>query len=182
MSKTNQVMEKNMKTSKRFLVMSLTTVFVLLASTAAKADNYPLTITLDEPFQSAMTAGTFDFTGTIVNNSAGVVNLGGDTFTFNGPLSANDSGFNNNAPFTLSASESSGDIDLFTITVAPGTPVGLYTGVFEITDGNTIVGQVDFDIDLTPEPGTLLLLGTGLLALAGLARWRLPKNNNMTLA
>jgi PEP-CTERM motif len=172
-----------MKSLKRILVMSLTTASILLASTAAKADGYPLTITLDEPFQAALNAGTFDFTGTIVNTSGSTVNLGGDSFTLNGPLSANDDGFNNNAPFTLSASGTSGDIDLFTITIAPGTATGLYTGVFDILDGNTVVGQVDFDVDLTPEPGTLLLLGTGLLALAGLARWRLPKNNNsMTLA
>jgi PEP-CTERM motif len=55
--------------------------------------------------------------------------------------------------------------------------------VFDILDANgNIIGQVDFDIDVTPEPGTILLLGTGLLLLAGLIRWRVPKTGTMTAA
>jgi len=171
-----------MKSFRKLLVLPLTIVAFLGAVSVAKADPYPLTITLDSPFQSGLTGTTLDFTGTITNISGSLVNLGGDSFTLGGSFTSNDSGYVNNAPFTLDASQTSGGIDLFTITIAPGTAAGIYAGVFDIMDGNTIVGQVDFDIDVTPEPGTILLLGTGLLLLAGLIRLRLPKTKTLTVA
>jgi hypothetical protein len=47
--------------------------------------------------------------------------------------------------------------------------------------GETCVYRT-FDIDVTPEPGTIVLLGTGLLLLAGLIRFRMPKTQPLTLA
>ena len=173
-----------MKSFSKMLVLPLTMAAFLVAANAAKADPYALTIVLDAPFQSGLTGSTLDFTGTITTSSVSTVSLGGDSFTLSGLFTPNDGPFLNNAPLTMSASSmpSSGDIDLFTITIAPGTPAGIYAGVFDILDGNTVVGEVDFDIDVTPEPGTILLLGTGLLLLAGLIRWRMPKPTTLTVA
>src|SRR5580658_1096925 len=123
MSKTTTgIVEKNMKSFIKMLVLPLTIVAFLVAATAAKADPLPLTIVLDSPFQVGVGGQTLDFTGTITNPSGPTVSLGGDSFTLAGSFTTNDSGYVNNAPFTLSATQTSGDIDLFTITVAPGTP------------------------------------------------------------
>ena len=171
-----------MKSLGKLLVLPLTMAAFLVAANAAKADPYALTIVLDAPFQSGLTGTTLDFTGTITDPSTNGVSLGGDSFTLAGSFTTNDSGFQNNAPFTMNTGGTSGDIDLFTITIAPGTPAGIYAGVFDILNGNTVVGEVDFDIDVTPEPGTILLLGTGLLLMAGLIRWRMPKPTTLTVA
>jgi PEP-CTERM motif len=171
-----------MKSFSKMLVLPLTIVAFAVAATAAKANPYALTIVLDSPFQVGVGGQTLNFTGTITDPATTGVPLGGDSFTLAGSFTTNDSGFQNNAPFTMNIGDSSGDINLFTITVAPGTPAGIYAGVFDILNGNMVVGEVDFDIDVTPEPGTILLLGTGLLLLAGLARRRMPKPATMTVA
>jgi hypothetical protein len=171
-----------MKSFKKLLVLPLTMVALLVAATAAKADPTPLSIVLDAPFQSGLTGQTVDFTGTIWNLTGSPVDMPGDSFTLAGGLTGSDAGFLANTPFTLDALTSTGDVDLFAITIAPGTAAGIYAGVFDIMDGSTVVGEVDFDIQVTPEPGTILLLGTGLLLLAGMIRWRMPKTTRLTIA
>ena len=181
MSKTTGIVEKNMKSFSKLFVLSLTIVAFLLAGTAAKADTYPLTITFDSAFQTGVGGQTFTFDGIISNIGGSLVNLGSDSFTLTGGSVSND--FFLTTPASLAAGESSSDLALFAITVAQGTAPGLYTEVYQILDASgNLVGDVTFDIDITPEPGTILLLGTGLLLLAGLIRWRMPKQKTLTPA
>jgi hypothetical protein len=183
MSKTTGIVEKNMKSFSKLFVLSLTIVAFLLAATAAKADTYPLTITFDSAVQTGLGGQTFTFDGIITNVSGSLVNLSSDSFTLAAGSVSND--FFLTTPASLAAGASSSDLALFAITVAQGTPVGLYTEVYQILDGSTVVGDVTFDIYITPEPGTILLLGTGLLLLAGLIRWprwRMPKQKTLTPA
>ena len=167
-----------MKSFNKVLVLSLAVVGLLLAAPAAKADPFSLSIAFDSPFQSGVEGQTLTFSGMISNISLGPVDLAGDSFTLVGGTE-NDSDFYLNTPPSLASGGNSGDVDLFTFTIAPGTAAGIYAEEYQITDSNGhVVGEATFDIDVTPEPGTILLLGTGLLILAGLVRRRMPKNNN----
>jgi hypothetical protein len=175
MLNNDRIWEKRMKSFRNLLVLSLAAGGLLLAGTAAKAD--PLTITLDSPYQAGPQS-VFTFDGTITNTSGATVYLNGDFFLLDSPLTYDDTDFVNNAPPTLDAGASSPDIALFTVTVPFGTPMGLYTGTFQILGGGNnsasdVVASANFDIQVTPEPPGFLLLATGLLALGALARRKL---------
>jgi hypothetical protein len=171
-----------MKSLSKLIALPLTIAAFLFAGSAAKADPYNLTIALDSGFQSGVAGSTLTFSGVITNITGGAVNFTGDSFTLAG-VSANDTDFWLNTPLSNSfAPGATSDIGLFTITILPGTPSGIYVETFDIMNGNTVEGTVTFDIDVTPEPGTWLLLGTGLLLLAALIRFRLPKTQTLTAA
>jgi len=171
--KNTTVLEEKMKGLKGLLVVSMMIAGFLLAGTAARADS--LTITLLSPFQSGVSGTVIAFDATVTNTSGGTVQLAGDNFNVDAPLTLDDSPYNNNWPLSLGAGDSYTGL-LFNVDIPWPTAVGLYTGVFEITDqNNDVVGSADFDVYVTPEPGSLLLLGSGLLALAGAARRRLSR-------
>jgi hypothetical protein len=170
-------LEKNMKSLRNLLVPSLTIVAFLIAGTMAKADPLPLSLTIDSPFQTGGGGQTLTFTASVTNTDpTDTVYLNGASTTLTGPgsLTTNLTDFYIYSPFFLLPSTSSGDFDLFTVYIPYGTPYGLYTGDFEILGGgpsdNTDVGTANFDVEVTPEPSSFLLLGSGLLALAVLAK------------
>jgi hypothetical protein len=170
-----------MKGFKGSLIFPLAFAGFLLASQAAKADT--LTLTLDRPYQIGA-SGLFDFYGTIAYTSADATNdgdlpeyLNGATVIFTDPVSLatyDATPFYSNTPISMNEGDSTGDVELFTVTV-PDYIAGssnLYAGTFEVlggtsSDGNEPDGQLmlaseDFNIQVTPEPSSLLLLCTGL--------------------
>jgi hypothetical protein len=145
----------------------------LAAATVSRAD--ALNLVFDAPYQFTTAGNTLTFDVTILNTDAvDTIYLNNDDANVDSPLTLDDSGFFNNAPISLGPSTSSLDFELFTVTVPDGTPYGVYTGTFEILGGgpsdDNEVGIATFDIQVTPEPTSLLLLLTGL---AGLAAMRL---------
>ncbi len=176
-----------MKRSGNLLKVSLAIAGLLLAGTAARADS--LTLTLDAPFQSGP-MDTFTYTGTIAYTNADSINdggateyLNGDSFSVDAPATLDDSAFLTNAPLSLTPGTSSGDIVLFTVTtpayVDNSLAENFYTGSFSIVGGESssddtdVLATQDFDAQVTPEPGSWLLLGTGLMALAVFTRRKL---------
>jgi len=165
-----------MKDLKRLMVLSLTSASLLLACTAAKADSF--SITLIPAFQTGDRT-VFASDATVVNNSDDTVYLNGDNTFVDAPLSVDDSPFNSEWPFTLGPGDSYSGL-LFNVDVPPGT-LGDYSGYFQVLGGydnstelNTL-GTAKFEVEVTPEPTTILLLGTGVLSLAGTLRRRLTR-------
>jgi len=161
---------------------------LLLAATAARADS--LTLNLDQGSQIGQQT-TFTFSGTIDYTSSDAANdanaaelLNGATVVFTGPNSGTFDVFDYfylNAPLSMSEGDTSGDIELFTVTVPDysATSSNFYAGSFEILGGpnpdgsdQLVLAQRDFNVEVTPEPATWQLLGLALVSLFALVYWK----------
>ena len=165
------ILEENVKRNRSLLILPLAIACFLLAGTAAKADS--LSIVLSAPYQVVDTT-VVAFDGTITNISGVTEYLNGDNTYVDSPLVFDDSPFIIDAPLTLGPGGSYTGL-LFNIDIPEWTPEVLYTGDFQILGGpdnsselNPMESPVDFDVQVTPEPTSFLLLLTGLAVFAGI--------------
>ena len=151
---------------KTVLSLSLFMLAMFLPAAPAWADS--ITLVLSQPTQTGGPGSTLTFDATVsapLANSATVF-LNFDNFGDNIPGSTiDDSGFLLNFPLSLDPGDSFTGT-LFSVALPPGVAVGSYTGFFEIlgtgADSLNPFATDNFQINTTPEPGTWVLLATGL--------------------
>lgn len=171
--------------------------FTALFAAGAQAGN--ITITFDNPDQTGAPGDTLNFYGVITDTELlpatisdvpdeFATYLNGDSLPFTLSDAVVTDNFYANVPWYLEPGESSGDIDLFDITLADPETLnfGVYQGTYTVQGGmdggddsaQLNLAQADFSVDVeadSPEPGTLMLLGASLASI-GLLRRRISAN------
>ena len=165
---------------------ALTLSLLVLSATSllsAKAHADSLTISLNSPVQTSSAGSIVSFFATVSAplSNGGTVYLNAADSTTNGGLILDPNPFLNYFPFTLDLGTSSTGL-LFTISIPVNEAVGIYLGSFRILGGaddasNILLGGANFEVDIptpapttVPEPGSILLLMTGLPGVAVLVR------------
>jgi hypothetical protein len=135
-----------------------------------------LTVTFVPNLQSGSPGDLVQFFGTLTNNTIDEVFINGDSILF--PLGVDDSPFFINAPASLAGGGSTGLIELLEVTIPPAQPSGTLDGVLTVVGGandtaTDNLGSGDFHLSVgsagaVPDPGSLLLMASGLACLV----WR----------
>ena len=152
----------------------LSAAALLLTAGPALADTATFSLTTVDPVVPDGNTVTFDGAISASSANTGVIYLLGDTFTIDSPLVLDDSDFYSDTPIDLLPGQSYNG-RLFTVTVPGSAAEGLYNGSFQVefadSSFNTFTENSNFQVTATPEPGTWLLLSSGLAA-AGIFRRR----------
>lgn len=158
-----------MLTHKLLLSAVISLAVLLAAATRTKADQ--VTLTLTNPTQTGMIGSTLLFTGTITNTGTESVLIDSSGLIVD-PFTTTRNLIFTSGALTLAPMQSTGEILLFTVTLdpalnAPSTITGFFSvGRSSTVNGELAIEQFTINVEPIPEPATLLLLGTGLAAVA----------------
>ncbi len=158
----------------KFSRMKFTMLFALLAMSLFSVSAFADTITLDTANQTGFQGQTFSFTG---NFSGDITDALGINWISASPCADAGTGcIDTSNGFDILFPDTPGDI--FDVIIAGNVAPGTYAGSVYLIDGST--GQTfgesvtDFSVTVnTPEPGSIALLGSGLLGLGGAFRRKL---------
>jgi PEP-CTERM motif len=150
----------------------------LMSTVSAFADTLDLSLATPIGYGQPGTSVAFYATVEAPITNTGTIFLNSDSFDITGNLSLDDSSFLNTFPFQLDPGQSFTGL-LFEVALPAKIALGVpFDGDFEILGGsdggslNTIASS-NFEVVATPEPSTILLMGSGLLVMAGTVRRKL---------
>ncbi|MCU1310191.1 MAG: sorting protein [Candidatus Angelobacter sp.] len=161
-----------MRQSRASWIVALGFLALMMISVPSYADS----ITLSNANQSGFLGQTFTFSGTYFGQD-----VAGDVIHWTSAtpcLTADPTGCVDDTAFIFGTPGIPGD--LFDVLVAFGALPGTYNGQFSlVNDAGDSLATADFSLTVdrsvteTPEPGSLVLMGSGLIGAAGVLRRKL---------
>jgi hypothetical protein len=168
---------------KKKLTYSLAALALLLPSLALAET---ISLNLTNPVEIGLPGAELSFAGTLTapDTNTGAEYLNGDAYTLDSALTLDDTGFWSLPVVSLNPGQSISGL-LFTIDISNSAIPGIYSGNFDIlggadSDAQNLLGTIDFQVNVAPEPESVVLFATGLFGIVDILRRRKFVHHSIT--